>query len=286
MQAGQAWLGRLGQTSLYLIFLLAISLPLFIHSDQGGYPVPWLIPFLDEQEVIRNRLQGALGDKLPGSVALVAFDYTPATEGEMTPLALEVLKKLRGQGLRVIALSLEPEGAAVAQQVIDQVAPDSYGTDVINLGYRPGGPLAVRRLAFDRPLDDSLDFKTQQPYQALDNWPQINQLNDIALIVDVSATADPPRWWVEQLESTNRPPILAAVSAAAEPFVLPYMRSGQITAIIAGINGAAALESTRFQETLGPASNMLDSQSVAHLLIMTLMLFGTIAGLVHTMAGK
>ena len=285
-QPDLAWMGRIGGASLYLIFLLAISLPLFFHFDRGGYPFPWLEPSLDEQEAIRNRLQGALGDKLPGSVALVAFDYTPANEGEMTPLAREVVKKLRGQGLRVIAFSLQPEGAAMAQQVLDEVAPDGYGTDVVNLGYRPGGPLAVRQLSFERPLHSGIDFKTQQPYQAPDGWPEINSLNDAALIVDISATADSPRWWVEQLESADRPPIVAAVSAAAEPFVLPYTRSGQVAAIIAGINGAAALESTRLQETLGPASSMLDSQSVAHLLLMTLMLFGTIAGLVHTMAGK
>jgi len=73
---------------------------------------------------------------------------------------------------------------------------------------------------------------------------------------------------------------LAVVSAAAEPFVRPYRDAGQYNALIAGINGAAALESARPQRTLGPASAMLDSQSVAHLLIMILMLAGTIAGLI------
>ncbi len=275
----QRWPGRILRASLSVVFLLIIVIPLFNHYDRGGFPFPWLEPSPIEQQAIRNRLQGVLGDKPPGSVALVSFDYTPATEGEMNPLAMEVIKKLRGQGLRIVTISLEPEGAAVAQNVLELAAPDDYGVNVLNLGYRAGGLAAIRQLAFDNPLNNAIDFETGRPFEVLSDWPEIKRLSDIALIVDISATPDPPRWWVEQLESGDRPPMLAIVGAAAEPFVLPYVSSGQYDALIAGINGAAALEAARVQETLGPASSMLDSQSLAHLIIMTLMLFGTIAGL-------
>jgi hypothetical protein len=275
----QRWSGRILRASLSVAFLLIIAIPLFNHYDRGGFPFPWLEPSAIEQQAIRNRLQGVLGDKPPGSVALVSFDYTPATEGEMNPLAMEVIKKIRGQGLRIVTISLEPEGAAMAQDVLELAAPDDYGASVLNLGYRAGGLAAIRQLAFDNPLNSAIDFETGRPFETFGDWPEIKHLSDIALIVDISATPDPPRWWVEQLESSDRPPMLAIVGAAAEPFVLPYVNSGQYDALIAGINGAAALEAARVQETLGPATSMLDSQSLAHLIIMTLMLFGTIAGL-------
>lgn len=278
-ESEQRWPGHILRASLSVVFLLIIAIPLFNHYDRGGFPFPWLEPSPIEQQAIRNRLQGVLGDKPPGSVALVSFDYTPATEGEMNPLAMEVIKKLRGQGLRIVAISLEPEGAAVAQDVLELAAPDDYGVNVLNLGYRAGGLAAIRQLAFDNPLNNAIDFETGRPFEVFSDWPEIRRLSDIALIVDISATPDPPRWWVEQLESGDRPPMLAIVGAAAEPFVLPYVNSEQYDALIAGINGAAALEAARVQETLGPASSMLDSQSLAHLVIMTLMLFGTIAGL-------
>ena len=59
-----------------------------------------------------------------------------------------------------------------------------------------------------------------------------------------------------------------------------YRASNQYEALVAGINGAAALENPtgQAQETLGPATSMLDSLSVANILIMLLMLVGTIAG--------
>ena len=94
----------------------------------------------------------------------------------------------------------------------------------------------------------------------------------------IGANADSFQWWAEQLSSTNAPPILAVSSSATEPYVLPYVETGHYDAVIAGINGAAALESARVQTELGPASQMLDSQSLAHLIIMILMLSGTMAG--------
>ncbi|MFQ5576657.1 MAG: hypothetical protein ACE5G8_06675, partial [Anaerolineae bacterium] len=224
-----------------------------------------------------------IGVQPPGAIALVSFDYTPATEGEMSPLAAAVVKKLLGQGLRVVAVSLEPEGQAMAGSILQQVtSPDDYGVKVLNLGYLPGGPVAIRNLTFGAPLAHARDIKTGQPYTTLDDWPQLETLAEIGLVVEISANPDTARWWVEQLQPHgNRTGFqMLAVVSAAEPFVRPYWEANQITALVAGINGAAALESARLQKTLGPATAMLDSQSVAHLVVMVLMLFGTIAGLI------
>ncbi|RME46378.1 MAG: hypothetical protein D6796_09090, partial [Caldilineae bacterium] len=277
-------LAQMVRASLNLLFLLLLIVPLFIHYDRGGYPFPWLEPSPAEQEAIRTELQTAIGALPPEAVALVSFDYTPATEGEMSPLAQAVVQKLLGQGLRVLAVSLEPEGQAMAQTVLTTVLePEAYGKRVLNLGYLPGGPIAVRNLAFEAPLDAARDVETGQPYRALTGWPAIARITDVGLVVEITDHPDTARWWAEQLQSpAGRPavPKLAVVSAAAEPFVRPYRESGQFTALVAGINGAAALESSRPQKTLGPATAMLDSQSVAHLVVMILMLFGTIAGLI------
>jgi len=104
------------------------------------------------------------------------------------------------------------------------------------------------------------------------------------MVATISANADTMRWWVEQTSVVggDAPTFarMAAVSAAVEPFARPYRDSNQYNALIVGINGAAALESARPQKTLGPASAMLDSQSVAHLVVMVLLLVGTIAGLI------
>lgn len=279
--------GKVVNALLNVIFLLLIAFPLFTHYDRGGYPFPWLEPSLAAQEEIQAQLQSVVGIHPPESIALVAFDYSPAFEGEMEPLANAVVKQLLGQGMRVIAVSLEPEGQAIAGTVLKNVTgSDDYGSKVINLGYLPGGPIAVRRLTFEGALANAVDVQSEirTPYKDLIGWPEIKTITDVNLVVEITAKPDTARWWVEQLQPANpdysHPMLLAVVSAAAEPFVRPYWDSHQYAGLIAGINGAAALENARPQKELGPATAQLDSQSVAHLLILILMLLGTIAGFI------
>jgi hypothetical protein len=181
--------------------------------------------------------------------------------------------------MRVIGMTLEPEGQGMIEDIFSAVGSADDADRFVNLGYQPGGPLAVRRLAFGDLVSSGVDLRTGQAYQDLTDWPEVNQTNGIDLIVEIGATADSSRWWAEQLASVAGPPKLAVVSAAAEPFVIPYVSSGQYAAVVAGIRGAAAIESERVQPTLGMASRMLDSQSIAHVTIMILMLAGTMAGL-------
>jgi hypothetical protein len=69
---------------------------------------------------------------------------------------------------------------------------------------------------------------------------------------------------------------LAATSAAARPFLQPYKDNDQLAGLISGINGAAAIEAGR--NNFGPARQMIDSQSVAHLIIVILIAIGTMVG--------
>ncbi len=277
--SGQTFGGKALNAGLHLLFLALIAIPLFAHYDRGGYPYPWLEPSPIQQQDVRQELQNAIVSQPPDSIALVSFDYTPATAGEMDPLAAIVIKNLLGQGLRVIAVSLEPEGQAVASSILAEVS-DEYGERVLNLGYLPGGPVAVRRL-LDDPLFGTTDIESGNLYASLDNWPEISRIDDFSLVVEIAANPDTARWWAEQLQKEQpSPTMLAAVSAAAEPFVRPYRDAGQYTALISGINGAAALESARVQKTLGPATAMLDSLSVGSLIVLVLMFVGTIAGLI------
>jgi hypothetical protein len=70
--------------------------------------------------------------------------------------------------------------------------------------------------------------------------------------------------------------LLAATSATADPFLRPYLESQQLDGLLSGVNGAAAIEAGR--QNFGPARQMLDSQSIAHLLIVILIALGTMVG--------
>ena len=202
--------------------------------------------------------------------------------------------------MRVIAMSLEPEGAPIAQKTLEKMAADreeDYGTTMVNAGYIPGYAAAIRWLVTG---EDSLagrsEYLENTPLEDTQDWADINNIEQVDVIVTFADNPSTARAWIEQLNTAlpqpdDRPYLLAATSAAANPFLIPYRKSKQpdneqpaveeterppLDGLISGIPGAAALEAGR--KTFGPARQMIDSLSIASLIIVILIVVGTIVG--------
>ena len=287
---------NLSRGGVYLAFLLLILLPLLpgLRAADTERGAPWSEPGGELSEVLgRQRRQmvseelGIIDFQQPEAVALVSFDFNTATQGEMQPITEAIVGRLLGQGMRLIFISLNPEGAALAEGMVDKIIADRgevYGLDVVNLGYIPGQMAGVRRLTTgETTLAELPDFRQGQFLSSDDfsAWNGIDSLDQVNLIVTLADTPATARWWIEQLALVSPPegserPLLAGTSATAAPFLQPYRQSGQLDGLIAGVNGAAAVEAGRRE--VGPARQMLDSLSLAHLLIVVLMAAGTIVG--------
>jgi hypothetical protein len=218
----------------------------------------------------------------PDAVVVVSIDYVPATEAEMEPLAQIILGDLLENQARVIAVSLRPEGAIMAQRLLERFEDEyPYGKRTINLGYLPGQTAGVRSLAFlsSTPLFQNWT-QTMDDYPA---WQDVEGLDDVALMVAVADSPLTVRWWVEQMGPgtlANRP-MVAAVSAAADPSVRPYYnrvdpKSGQLLGLVSGVTDAAAYENRLGQPDRAVRS--LAAQSVAHLGLVVVGLAGAVVG--------
>jgi hypothetical protein len=288
------------RAALYLLFIILIALPLLPSLQKVVDPVtdqklPWTEPtgalseVLDKQrrELISVQL-GAIDLQQPGSVALVSFDYSTATQGEMQPLAEAVIGRLRGQAMRLIFVSLEPEGAALAQRTLDKILlerNEAYGVDMVNLGYVPGQVVGIRELVAGRKQLSALaDLKEGLTFADPERtaWSGLNNLGQVDVVITLSDNPATARWWIEQMagaippDDDNERYLLAATSAIADPFLRPYLDSEQLDGLISGINGAAAIEAGR--KNFGPARQILDSQGIAHMLIVILIAVGTMVG--------
>ncbi len=122
--------------------------------------------------------------------------------------------------------------------------------------------------------------QTLEDYPA---WQDVTGLGDVDLIVAVADSPLAVRWWVEQVGPGTLAdrPMVAAVSAAADPTVRPYYnqldpKSGQLLGLVSGVTDAAAYEH-RLQQS-GRAMESLAAQSVAHLGLVVLSLGGTVVG--------
>ncbi len=282
---------RASSAVLYLIFVGLVALPLLFgwQNAEGG---PLTEPSRDFSDVLDSQRRQLISEQLgiidlqpPGTVALVSVDYGPGTQGEMQPLAEAVLGRLTGQGLRLVVVSLEPEGAPTAQQTIEALLAEkdgTYGEQIVNLGYLPGQVTAVRQLAVgETDLSTRADFVDNLPLAGRTGWEDVQNMGDVGVVVTLADNPATARWWIEQMQvalppKAERRYLLAVASAAAEPFLAPYRASEQLDGLITGINGAAAIEAGR--RTVGPARQMIDSLSLAHLLIVILIAAGTIVG--------
>ena len=276
---------------LYLFFLAVIALPLLLDTQ-----APWSEPSGEGGEVLDSQRRQLISEQLgiidlqqPGSVALVSFDYSTATQGEMKPLAEAIIGRLKGQGMRIVAVSLEPEGATIAQHTLEDILTerdqaDQYGVEMINLGYLPGQVAAIRALVMgQRSLSTIPDYEENVALSARSEWAGIQNLDQVDIVVTFADNPTTARWWIEQLEAApqlvdNERLLLAATSASAEPFLRPYRESEQLDGLISGINGAAAIEAGRNIFDSGSARRMLDSVGIATIVIIFFIVAGIIFG--------
>jgi hypothetical protein len=268
--------GGVWRRVIYLLMALAVIIPLF--GGGGWFGEAELPPgaATDFYDTIQN---------LPSnSVVLLAFDYDPSTAAEMDRLAEPVLWHLMDRKVRLMAVSLFPTGPAVAGNLLDRVAGEhgagyQYGQDYVNLGYIPGQAATPNGLASDLRALVPQDYQQGKSLDELPVTQEVHGIQNVSLIIEFAAQQRTLQWWIEQVGSQYQVKIMAAVSASVEPTATPYRNSGQLVGLISGLPRAAQYEmQTSKWPSLAIAS--VDAQSVAHLVVVALIVLGTLASLV------
>lgn len=269
-QPGAAIPGPWARRLLYLLLALVIIVPLLFGAD-------WF-----SQTVAVNDATWSMYDTInklpPDSTVLLSFDYDPVMAAELDLQAGVILRHLLQRDLRVVALSLVPQGPALAQAVWDKVAATDnyvYGEDFVNLGYVSGEQAALRSLVNAFPPEGSDFF--QSPLSSLPMLSQVKGLRDIPLVVVLAGDQRFVRAWLEQVPSQIPVKVAAAVSGLVGPAVLPYFQSGQLVGHLVGLTGAAEYEIAINQPSAAVAS--LGAQSAGHILVIVVILMGNVAAL-------
>ncbi|MBC7243685.1 MAG: hypothetical protein H5T60_14720, partial [Anaerolineae bacterium] len=191
-----------------------------------------------------NAAYEAVEELAPDDAVVVAFDFDPSTAGEMEPLAQVLTEHLMARGARIIAVSTLPAGPQVAQDILDQAAAarggKSYGVHYVNLGYLPGREAGMRDFLLNPVSAARRDFVSGQPTADLPALQGLQGIQDLKMLVIIGASAQDVRWWMEQAAGLARVPMIAGVSAAAEPYILPYYQGeGRLLqGVVAGVLGA------------------------------------------------
>jgi len=189
-------------------------------------------------------------------------------------------------GPRLAFISTSPTGPVLAERfMLDTQAEHQYklGDQYVNLGYLAGGPSGVLGFA-SQPRSAA---GTNADWQSLP-MQGVEQLSDFDLIIVITDNADAGRVWIEQTrtaidngtpdDTSDDTPILMAISAQAEPMLLPYYDSGQIQGVVTGLVGGKTYEQQRNRPAL--ANQYWNSFSAGTFVAVLLMIAGAIWGAV------
>jgi hypothetical protein len=191
---------------------------------------------------------------------LVVFDYDATQAGELDRIAHLIVSSLAIRNVQIEAASLNPQGLTLAQGVWQKVSHKG---------------------------DSQFTFLDLAPAQASGVQDILARAGNVDLVVELAASPDTVRWWAEQM-AVNRlkTPLIAGISAGAEPLTMPYVQSEQVKGLISGWAGAIQYaKATGLLSTYEFTSQMQDYQvplqgiSLANYTLAVLIIIGLIAAL-------
>jgi hypothetical protein len=193
-------------------------------------------------------------------------------------LAEAVLNHAFKRDLIVVGLSLFAEGTALGEQMLRRAAVThgkSYGIDYAYLGFRPQYTAAIlgmgESIAGEFPLDYYGD-----PVESLPIFEQLQDYDQVGMVVSV-ADGSMPTYWTEYAVAPYGVQLEVALTATMATAYYPYLSSGQITGLLAGLKGAAEYELLLAKP--GGGARGLFALSVSQAVLILVILVGNIADL-------
>ena len=260
-------IGDMDRRWIFIIIALVVLLPLF-------FPIGLPIRPTDSTQTAYD----AMDDLEYGSKVLVSFEYGPSTKPEIHPMTYAVLRHLFKNGHKVYITCLWPDGQFMAEEAIEEISEQefnlTYGKDYVLLGFRPGNEAVVKGIVSNIRKLYSTDARGTLT-DKIHMMEGINQLADFDFIFTASAGYPGTVEWVQYGADPTGVPMSTGVTSIQVNEVMPYVQSGQVKGILAGMPGAAEYE--KLVGVPGIGTSGMDAQSIAHLVIVLFIIFGNVA---------
>ncbi|MFQ6612488.1 MAG: hypothetical protein ACE5D2_05240 [Fidelibacterota bacterium] len=259
-------LGHVDRRWIFLIIALVVALPLF-------FPLGLPIRPTNATQVVYDAVEALP----PDSKVLVSFEYGPSTKPEIHPMAIAILRHLFRNGHKVYVTCLWPDGQFMAEEALNQVAEKeynlTYGQDYVLLGFRPGNEAVVKGVVSNLRKMYTVDARGT----LIDKIPMmdgVNNFDDFAFLFSASAGYPGTVEWVQYASDPTGVPMSTGTTSIQVNEVMPYIQSGQVKGILAGMPGAAEYEALINKPGIGTSG--MDAQSIAHLVIVLFIVLGNI----------
>lgn len=278
----RGFLARMGSIDRRWIFLavaLSIGVPILLQLRPPEVPGPMARATFEAIEAIPS-----------GSRVLLSFDYDPASEGELQPMANALVHHCASRGHKLVFMALWPLGKQLADTTIKDVLLEFhpgyvYGTDYAQLGFKTGNEGVIKIMTTAIPQQYPSDA-AGTPLASLPLVASIKRLEDFKLIGTISAGYPGAKEWVQYADGANPDAftLVAGSTGVQVSQLLPY-HPKQINGLLVAVKGAAEYEmlvtskypvdhdQSRFEE----GRRRMGPQLVAHLLVIALIVLGNIS---------
>jgi len=211
-----------------------------------------------------------------GDAVMIVFDYDPASEAELFPMSLALMRHCFDKKLRIISFTNWPNGAAVIDRAFNQMEREYpgkvRGVDFVNLGFQVGGALTIIAMGQDIKNACPSDYRGNSTAN-MKVFEGIKTLKDLKYVIDLAAgsTID---WWVGYGVQRYHFILGAGCTAVSATQYYPYLNTGQINGLLGGLKGAAEYEFLCGHEDRGVIG--MTAQSWVHALIVVLVIISNI----------
>ena len=212
----------------------------------------------------------------PGSIVMLGADYSPDTMPELQPMVNTFIRHAFERDLRIVVACLWPASPPLVETAMGPLAEEygkEYGTDYVNLGYMAGGIVTLLGMGASIPNTYPSDYGGT-PVGEIPLMQEVENFDDIAFVMEVSAGTPGTREWVQQVQGRYRVALGSGTTAVGAPNFYPYVQSGQLTGLLGGLKGAAEYETLIGHP--GDATTGMDAQSVVHALVVAFILLGNV----------
>ena len=280
--------GEIDRRYIFVLIALSVLIPL-VKSDWIKMP----IKTTQNTQIVFDELSKLNRD----DKILVSFEYGASTKPEIHPMAIALLNQMFSKGIKVYIISLWPEGVIMAKDVVTNVIDSEIfqlvdGVDYVMFDYKVGGEIVIKNIASDFRGVYMQDINKKSISQ-IPMMKDIYSVEDFDFVFDLSAGVPGNAEWVQYACDPKNVPLSSGCTSIMVTDAIPYVESGQLKGILAGMPGAAEYENlvynfmkndlenekiVNFENILpGKATSRMSAQSLAHIVMVLFIIVGNVS---------
>lgn len=229
---------------IFLVVAIAIIVPLIIPFNSKTYTtepteklyrlIDSFAPGQDEKPIEKDR------------ALLLVFTHDASTMSELFPMEVAILRHCFARKIKVFTLTFLPSAAPIMDYAINTVKEEfpevKSGEHYVNFGYKMGALMLPIILGMGEDISEAVDIDAEgRKISSLPIMKNIKNYNEMNLIMDFSGSSAGGAWIV-YARSKFGANVGAGVTAVMAADQYPYLQTGQLTGMLAGLKGAAEYE--------------------------------------------